>query len=174
MTVRRIALRIAVLVGSALAGLGLTALLLDAQPIPRPDPRLTPGAVLTRDTARICRTGYAFTVLGTTYRQRDSVFRRYGLSPRLPRYQADHLLPRSLGGATVLENLWPQPYGPMGAAQKDTIDRYSRALVCQWHRLTIDSAQALMSQPLGWVVLYKRYHHMPLALRRTIRPEREP
>jgi hypothetical protein len=73
-----------------------------------PDPKLTPGKVAAgpRDTR------------GVTAAMRDKVFARYRIPPdRRSAYTIDHLIPKELGGADAVENLWPQrlngrPYNP--------------------------------------------------------------
>jgi hypothetical protein len=81
---------------------------LAADPI-RPDQVLTPGRVLTRDTAKVCVPGYSATVRNTSAALKRQVFLAYGIEPRgSSAYEIDHRLPLSLGGADVAANLWPE------------------------------------------------------------------
>ena len=72
-----------------------------------PNHKLTPGKVATRDKDRA----------GVTLEMEKKVFARYHLPwARRAEYKIDHLIPRELGGADAVENLWPQrvrakPYG---------------------------------------------------------------
>lgn len=148
-------------------------------PVAKPNPKRTPGAVLTRDTAKTCHAGYAASIRPNekTWRAlRKQVAARYGVDWRATGYQMDHLIPLTLSGASTVENLWLQPiHVPMGAISKDSVDgRYLYNLVCRWHRMSLDSAQRLMQSPNGWVILWRQYHHESAKLRRLLQPEREP
>jgi hypothetical protein len=72
--------------------------------LPLPDPNCTPGAI---------REAPAATDAGLSRSLRAQVYARYNLSPprrgapEAPLCRIDHLIPRSLGGATTLANLWP-------------------------------------------------------------------
>jgi hypothetical protein len=72
-----------------------------------PNPKLTPGRVATSDKDR----------QGVTSAMEQKVFRRYHLPwTRRAEFKIDHLIPRELGGADTIDNLWPQkirakPYG---------------------------------------------------------------
>ncbi|PZR71740.1 MAG: HNH endonuclease [Chthoniobacterales bacterium] len=73
-----------------------------------PNPKRTPGRVARRDKDQ----------RGVTLAMEKKVLARYRLpwSRRLE-FKIDHLIPRELGGADSIDNLWPQslitkPYGP--------------------------------------------------------------
>ena len=76
----------------------------------RPDPRLTPGVVrqdLTK--TEICATKWGRDHRAVTDSMRQEVMRRYGLPwSKHHLYEIDHLIPRDLGGADDVRNLWPQ------------------------------------------------------------------
>ena len=90
----------------------------------RLDPQLTPGAMLTTDTARICRPGYTKTVRRVTPQTRRRVYAEYGIR-RHPRgaYEIDHLISLELGGSNSIRNLWPQSFHtePWNAQVKDRL-----------------------------------------------------
>lgn len=73
-----------------------------------PNAKLTPGrlAISAKDRE------------GVTIAMEQKVFRRYHLPwQRRAEFKVDHLIPRELGGADTIDNLWPQkirarPYGP--------------------------------------------------------------
>jgi len=73
----------------------------------RPDPRLTPGAVLTTDTTIVCQHGYSASVRHTSGRMKAAIYREYGVVHGSGHYEIDHLIPLSIGGADVAANLWP-------------------------------------------------------------------
>ena len=91
-------------VAGALAALLLstTAALAD-DPI-RPNPQLTPGAVLTIDAAAICRPGYSKSVRHVSPETRRSVYAEYGIKRH----------PRSLSK--------PYPAERMRAAERTLLD----------------------------------------------------
>jgi len=72
-----------------------------------PNAKLTPGKVAASEKDR----------QGVTTAIEQKVFRRYHLPwERRAEFKIDHLIPRELGGADTIDNLWPQkitakPYG---------------------------------------------------------------
>ena len=72
-----------------------------------PNPKLTPGKIAKRDKDRG----------EVTLAMERKVFARYRLPwSRRAEFKIDHLIPRELGGADTIANLWPQsvrtkPYG---------------------------------------------------------------
>ena len=68
-------------------------------------------------------------------------------------YEFDHLIPNCLGGASVKENVWPQPVaGPWNAHDKDKLEGYVRLQVLQ-HKITLAQAQAMFTP--NWIETYK-------------------
>jgi hypothetical protein len=79
-----------------------------------PNPKLTPGKIVTNDTDRA----------GVTLAMEQKVFARYRLPwSRRGEFKMDHLIPLELGGADAIENLWPQSVRakPYGADRKDQL-----------------------------------------------------
>jgi hypothetical protein len=76
----------------------------------RPDPKMTPGAVLTTDTGTICTKGYAKTVRHTSGKLKAKIYREYGIDKTASHFEVDHLISLELGGADVAANLWPESY----------------------------------------------------------------
>jgi hypothetical protein len=72
-----------------------------------PNPKLTPGRVAESEKDR----------RGVTVAMEQKVFARYKLPWEYrAEFKIDHLIPRELGGADTIDNLWPQrirakPYG---------------------------------------------------------------
>ena len=73
---------------------------------------------------------------------RREVFRRYGVPWAAHRdYEVDHLVPRELGGADDLSNLWPQNWDD--AHRKDHEENRLHQAVCAG-TLSLEEAQARM------------------------------
>jgi hypothetical protein len=144
-----------------LAGLALTVLVANSayagEPpaIASPDPSLTPGAIRTTDTAEICSTGTSQFRHGDRARS-DLIFARYHIAreDRMA-YTLDHLIPLEIGGADVVENLWPQPRrslaGEWDDERKDQLEHQLHALVCSG-QLDVVVAQKAISE--DWTALY--------------------
>jgi hypothetical protein len=81
--------------------------------------------------------------------------RAYSLSVPLNTMELDHLVPISLGGATTVANLWPEPLqGPDGAHVKDRLEDRLHALVCD-RQVLLDVAQRAIAD--DWVAAYRQY-----------------
>lgn len=130
----------------------------------RPDPTLTPGAVLTDDAATICQRGYSKTVRHTAGKLKAKIYRAYGLDKTSGHFEVDHLISLELGGADVAENLWPQSYDtePWNAHTKDKLEDRLHALVCAG-RLSIEQAQREIAT--DWIAAYGKYLGAPVALK---------
>ena len=79
-----------------------------------PKPKLTPGRVARTDKERS----------GVTVKMEQKVFARYRLPwARRAEFKIDHLIPRELGGADTIDNLWPQSVRarPYGADRKELL-----------------------------------------------------
>src|SRR5438105_2258376 len=65
---------------------------------PVPDPACTPGAVLTTDTATICKSGYTKTIRDVSLSQKKRAFEEYEIPWSLHSdYEVDHLISLELG-----------------------------------------------------------------------------
>lgn len=134
------------------------------------DPILTPGAVADLTTQEICERRWGRDARNVTAAMKREVFRRYGLSGNSDaactpdahgrRCEVDHLISRELGGADVIANLWPQPYGgaPWNAVRKDRIENRLHKEVCAG-RITLDEAQREIAT--DYRVPYRRYFGEP-------------
>jgi hypothetical protein len=145
----------------------LNALLLtSAEAGDLPDKRLTPGAVRPLSHATICATIWSRDRRFVTARMKLGIYHTYGLiGPRdkqcVPdahgrRCEIDHLIPRSLGGADVPANLWPQPFGtkPWNAARKDRLEVKLSKLVCS-SKLKLASARRMLVK--DYRIAYRRF-----------------
>ena len=128
----------------------------DAADLVLPDPKLTPGAVLTTDTSKVCIPGYSKTVRHTSGRLKHEVYKIYGIRPKSGHYEVDHLIPLSIGGADVRENLWPESRDtqPWNANVKDRLEVRLHAEICAGH-LSITDAQKEISR--DWIAAYRKY-----------------
>ena len=118
-----------------------------------PNSELTPGvfdSTATVDT--ICKKGYTATVRHVTDKQKDEVFKEYGLE-RSGSYEVDHLISLELGGSNDTRNLWPESYyGMWGARVKDALENRLHALVCDG-KMSLRDAQLMIST--DWIETYK-------------------
>jgi hypothetical protein len=127
-----------------------------AKDIVLPDTHLTPGAVLTTDIQTICVSGYSKTVRHTSGKLKAQIYREYGIERKSGKYEIDHLIPLSIGGADVAENLWPESYEsePWNAVVKDRLELKLHELIC--HRdLDIRVAQKAIAD--NWIEAFERF-----------------
>jgi hypothetical protein len=122
----------------------------------RPDPRLTPGAVLRTDTAIVCQPGYNRTVRHTSGKLKAAIYRKYRLDKSESHFEVDHLISLELGGSDVAANLWPESYDTIlwNARVKDRLEDRLHALVCAG-RLPLEQAQREIAT--DWIAAYKKY-----------------
>ena len=95
-----------------------------------PDPALTPGVVRPLTKTAICTTAWGRDRRHVTEAMKRQVARAYGV-PWTKRhlYEFDHLIPRELGGADDVANLWPQILDP-DARIKDRAENRLHRAVC--------------------------------------------
>ena len=113
-------------------GLFLTAGANGQEPL-LPNPKLTPGRVAQSDKDKG----------GVTIAMEQKVFARYRLPwSRRPQFKIDHLIPRELGGADTLDNLWPQSVRakPYGADRKELLTEVLLARIAK-RQITLAQAQ---------------------------------
>lgn len=128
-----------------------------AQAADLPSPDITPGKVMTTDTAKICARGYAKTQRHTPQSVKNERYRSYGIAHhKAGQYEIDHLVSLELGGADVASNLWPQSYlaSPWNAHVKDRLENYLHAEVCAG-RMKLEDAQHEIAT--NWIEAYRRY-----------------
>ena len=98
-----------------------------------PNPKLTPGRVAQSEKEKG----------GVTIAMEQKVFARYRLPwSRRPQFKVDHLIPRELGGADTIDNLWPQSVRakPYGADRKELLTEVLLARVAKG-QITLAEAQ---------------------------------
>ncbi len=123
----------------------LLSLFFAAHPNPHnslvPESKLTPGRVASSSKER----------QGVTVEMEQKVFRRYHLPwERRAEFKIDHLIPRELGGADTVDNLWPQrlrakPYGP------DRKELLAEVLLTKIARKQMTLAQAQEEIRRDWI-----------------------
>jgi hypothetical protein len=122
-----------------------------------PDPAKTPGVARTDITqAEICSTKW-----GTDERHVTPAMKKQVFAPKgKRRCEVDHLISRELGGADVVKNLWPQPYGttPWNASVKDKLENRLHKEMCAG-RFTLKEAQDMLVN--DWRVAYRKYYGEP-------------
>lgn len=132
------------------AGFNLAAPLL-------PDPKLSPGDVLTSDPKLVCVSGYTKTVRNVPQALKEQVYREYGIISRQPgEYEIDHIISLELGGSNSVRNLFPQSYQtqPLNAHVKDALENRLHSLACSG-KITLTEAQTAIST--NWTAAYLKY-----------------
>jgi 5-methylcytosine-specific restriction endonuclease McrA len=131
---------------------------------------LTPGATRKLSKKTICSTRWGIDKRYVTQRMKQGVYESYGLSgPKdkccVPdkhgrRCEIDHLVPRSLGGADEVENLWPQPYGsqPWNATRKDRLEVRVSKEYCKGN-ISLEVARGMMTG--DYRIAYRHYFGEP-------------
>ena len=114
-----------------------------------PDPKCTPGKVLTKDITKICKSGYTKTIrppVSYTNRLKLKLMKLYGLSGTSKDYVVDHLISLELGGDPKdITNLWPEnSTGMNNSHDKDKVENYLHKQVCTG-KMKIEDAQKLIS-----------------------------
>jgi len=120
-----------------------------------PDPKMTPGDVLTMDATAVCQPGYAKSVRNVPQSVKNQVYRQYGVTSRQPHeYEVDHLISLQLGGSNSIRNLWPQSFvtQPLNAYVKDRVENKLHELVCSG-QLPLEQAQREIAS--NWIEAYK-------------------
>lgn len=121
-----------------------------------PDPAMTPGIATSASVDQVCGTKWGSDRRHVSAAMRREVFARY---PACRRCEIDHLIPRELGGADDIKNLWPQPYGGLwNVAMKDRVEARLHREVCSG---TISLEHAQNEIRLDWRIPYRRYFGEP-------------
>jgi hypothetical protein len=118
-----------------------------------PDPALTPGAIVQGVTAtQVCKPGYATSVRSVSSSEKAEVYRRYGIPNVTGRDEVDHFISLEIGGSNDVANLWPEPYAPApGAHEKDKVENYLHAQVCNGAMTLLQAQQAIRND---WYAVY--------------------
>lgn len=124
-----------------------------------PNPSLTPGAARSgMDVATVCSTRWGLDERHVTAKMKREVFASYGYpkgnkDPRCA-CEIDHLIPRELGGADVVENLWVQSFrGEWNAHDKDRLENKVHKMVCTGAMTLAHARKAMASD---WINFYEK------------------
>jgi len=118
----------------------------------------------------VCSTKWGRDARKVTAAMKQQAFENYGLTGNTDkactpdkngrRCEIDHLVPRQLGGADDVKNLWPQPYGgePWNAVRKDRVENRLQKEVCAG-RMSLRKAQQEISR--DYRIPFRRYFGAP-------------
>ena len=112
-----------------------------------PNPKLTPGKIARKDKDRN----------GVTGEMERHLFDRYHIPwRRRPEFKVDHLIPVELGGADVMDNLWPQSLyaRPYSVERKELLTQHLLARIAAG-KITLAQAQKEISQ--DWISCFVEY-----------------
>jgi hypothetical protein len=98
-----------------------------------PDLRLTPGKVRSLTRSQVCSTRWGHDPRRVTLQMKKQVAAAYAVPwADHAKYEFDHLVPRELGGADDVLNLWPEPLdGSSNAHDKDRLENALHREVCE-------------------------------------------
>lgn len=124
-----------------------------------PDPSLTPGVIDPTETKEaLCVPNHTKNMRHVTLAMKKEVFRRYGLSydeREEGALEVDHFIPLVLGGANVVENLWPEPALPRpGFHEKDIVEVYLHHRVCHGEISLAEAQEAIRKD---WYAAYEEW-----------------
>lgn len=122
-----------------------------------PMPMYTPGVVRPLTQSQTCTTRWGFDRRHVTESMKRRVAQNYGIARTSIRgngacCEFDHLIPRELGGADDVRNLWPQPWAE--ARMKDRLENALHRRVCAG---TISLRDAQSAIRTNWPNAYTTY-----------------
>jgi hypothetical protein len=137
----------------------LVLLLFAAHAPTLPDHAKTPGVVAISDVTKVCGVKWGTDRRFVTESMKKQVAANYGIARnhlvgygKGPCCEIDHLIPRELGGADDIRNLWAQPWKE--AKQKDRLENRLHVLVCHG-TLTLEQAQTAIRT--DWTAAFRHY-----------------
>jgi hypothetical protein len=122
-----------------------------------PDPRLSPGDVLTTNVSQICQPGYTKTVRNVPSELKKQIYQEYGITRHKPgEYEIDHIISLELGGSNSARNLFPQSFKlhPLNAHVKDELENKLHEMICTG-KIPIQTAQQEIAH--DWISAYQKY-----------------
>lgn len=108
-----------------------------------PDPTCTPGKSFANTVNKIlCNNSNAGNPRQVTASMKNQVYAMYGItSHKSDGWEVDHFIPRCLGGADDITNLWPEPSPEFHL--KDRVEVWLCHQVCN-KTMTLDRAKAII------------------------------
>lgn len=121
-----------------------------------PNPALTPGAVATTDTTKICLLPDHLATTTIPAATQLQVFTAYRIKNPVvqAKYDVGYLVPIGLGGAKTTANMWPAALKGTGFFEKDQLDHVMRDMVCH-RQLSLGTAQRDLEH--NWYVAWLKY-----------------
>ena len=119
-----------------------------------PNPKMTPGDVLTKDATLVCKKGYSKSVRNVPLAEKREVYAEYNTSYPQPQgaNEVDHFISLELGGSNNIKNLWLEPANPTpGFHEKDIVENYLHAQVCNGS-MRLEEAQREIAT--DWYAVY--------------------
>jgi hypothetical protein len=111
---------------------------------------LTPGDVLTDDLETICVSGYSSTVRNVTTVMKRQVYKDYGKTYGVDKYDVEHLVALSIGGSNDYSNLWL--IDDELHKNKTRLDRWLKTGICNGEYNITEIHQKVSND---WYSLYK-------------------
>jgi len=145
---------------AVLAALGVSSVLAAGYNLQAPlvpDPKLSPGDVLTSDPKIVCVSGYTKTVRNVPQSLKEQVYRAYGITSRQSgEYEIDHIISLELGGSNSVRNLFPESFKtmPLNAHVKDALENRLHDLACSGKITLAEAQQAIAS---NWTTAFVKY-----------------
>ncbi|HEX9041134.1 MAG TPA: hypothetical protein VF838_08905 [Trebonia sp.] len=125
--------------------------------VSRPNPRLTPGSVVTTSADTVCAMPmHGHTATTIPFPVQTAVLQEYGYTTpsQQHKYMLTYLVPVDLGGGTGIANIWPIAIKGAGFYQKTETDHILRDLVC---RRTLSLTEAQRDVETDWYAAWLRY-----------------
>ena len=123
-----------------------------------PNPKLTPGDVLTTNKDEVCTKGYSKGVRNVSLSVKKQVYAEYNVSYPQPQgaNEVDHFISLELGGSNDIKNLWLEPASPTpGFHEKDKVENYLHEQVCNGSMTLVEAQKEIATD---W---YKVYLSIP-------------
>lgn len=125
--------------------------------VSRPNPKLTPGSVVTTDTNAVCAMSAHGSANGSIpFSMQAAVLQEYGYTTlsQQHKYMLDYLVPIDLGGGTDEANVWPVAIKGAGFYQKVQTGHILHELVC---RRSLPLTEAQHDMETDWYAAWLRY-----------------
>jgi hypothetical protein len=122
----------------------------------RPNVAHTPGLTRQLSQREVCSTKWGLDHRHVTEKMKRQVAAAYGVPwADRHRYEFDHYIPRELGGADDVSNLWPEPLtGLHNAHDKDRLENALHRKVCAGDMTLGFAVEAIQAD---WISAFRLY-----------------